>query len=103
MIKLGYLYAARIGRSSKTVQATSRDHSGTIHCRVYSPGTDWHGIACSFAEAELTKLDLPVPSDGWDILTFQPKETAPPYGEWCRDPAICAGKGYCPKDPSCAD
>ena len=25
------------------------------------------------------------------------------YGEWCRDPAICAGKGYCPRDPTCGD
>jgi hypothetical protein len=26
-----------------------------------------------------------------------------PYGEWCRDPAACAGKGYCPLDPTCGD
>lgn len=25
------------------------------------------------------------------------------YGEWCRDPKLCAGKGYCPRDPNCAD
>ena len=25
------------------------------------------------------------------------------YGEWCRDPNLCAGKGYCPRDPNCAD
>ena len=25
------------------------------------------------------------------------------YGEWCRDPAACAGKGYCPHDPTCGD
>ncbi len=25
------------------------------------------------------------------------------YGEWCCDPKLCAGKGYCPRDPSCAD
>lgn len=25
------------------------------------------------------------------------------YGEWCRDPSACKGKGYCPKDPTCAD
>ncbi len=27
----------------------------------------------------------------------------PPYGEWCRDPRICEGKGYCPRDPTCGD
>lgn len=27
----------------------------------------------------------------------------PVYGEWCRDPELCAGKGYCPRDPTCAD
>jgi hypothetical protein len=26
-----------------------------------------------------------------------------PYGEWCHDPTICAGKGYCPRDPTCGD
>ena len=25
------------------------------------------------------------------------------YGEWCRDPKLCAGKGYCPRDPNCGD
>lgn len=28
---------------------------------------------------------------------------APPYGEWCRNPKACAGKGYCPLDPTCGD
>jgi|ERR1700721_4821465 len=27
----------------------------------------------------------------------------PAYGEWCRNPAACAGKGYCPLDPTCGD
>lgn len=30
------------------------------------------------------------------------KRTAP-YGERCRDPNACAGKGYCPLDPTCGD
>lgn len=25
------------------------------------------------------------------------------YGEMCIDPKICAGKGYCPRDPSCCE
>lgn len=26
-----------------------------------------------------------------------------PYGEMCRDPNLCIGKGYCPRDPTCGD
>ena len=26
-----------------------------------------------------------------------------PYGEMCRDPDLCWGKGYCPRDPTCGD
>ena len=25
------------------------------------------------------------------------------YGEWCRKPEACRGKGYCPLDPTCGD
>lgn len=25
----------------------------------------------------------------------------PPYGPMCRNPELCAGKGYCPRDPTC--
>ena len=31
------------------------------------------------------------------------KTAASPYGKWCRDPNLCAGKGYCPRDPTCGD
>jgi hypothetical protein len=26
-----------------------------------------------------------------------------PYGFMCRDPDLCFGKGYCPRDPNCGD
>lgn len=26
-----------------------------------------------------------------------------PYGEMCRNPDLCVGKGYCPRDPTCGD
>jgi hypothetical protein len=68
MTELGRLYYGRMWGRPVTVQATSRDHSGTIHCRVYSPGTDWHGICCQFAPEGLKKLDLPVPPDGWETV-----------------------------------
>ena len=25
------------------------------------------------------------------------------YGKMCRDPDLCIPKGYCPRDPTCAD
>lgn len=31
------------------------------------------------------------------------EEAKPPYGEWCRNPEACKGKGYCPLDPTCGD
>jgi hypothetical protein len=31
------------------------------------------------------------------------EEAEPPYGPMCRDPDLCAGKGYCPRDPTCGD
>ena len=40
---------------------------------------------------------------GQDIDTDKPPELKGHYGEMCRDPKICAGKGYCPRDPNCAD
>ena len=39
---------------------------------------------------------------GEDIGAEQDKSKSP-YGEWCRDPKACAGKGYCPLDPTCGD
>lgn len=27
----------------------------------------------------------------------------PPYPEFCRTPDLCAGRGYCPRDPCCCD
>lgn len=30
------------------------------------------------------------------------RETAP-YGQMCRNPDLCAGKGYCPRDPTCGN
>ena len=32
-----------------------------------------------------------------------PKKPAGHYGEMCMNPSLCAGKGYCPRDPNCAD
>ena len=68
MIALSHLYDVRIGGRFITVQAISRDHSGTVHCRAYAPGSPWHGQPCRFGAGELRKLDLPVPHDGWETV-----------------------------------
>ena len=26
-----------------------------------------------------------------------------PYGHMCRNPDLCKGKSYCPRDPTCGD
>jgi hypothetical protein len=31
-------------------------------------------------------------------VAFGPKGV---YGDWCRDPTLCAGRGSCPRDPAC--
>ena len=38
--------------------------------------------------------------DGFHGKPYTPQGV---YGEWCRDPTLCSGKGYCPRDPTCAD
>lgn len=40
--------------------------------------------------------------DGYWALRFQTFDE-PPYGEMCRYPNLCEGKGYCPRDPTCGD
>jgi hypothetical protein len=30
-------------------------------------------------------------------------DSVAPCGLWCRNPGACAGKGYCPLDPTCAN
>lgn len=68
---LGYLYAGRMWGHERVLQATSRSHDGCIHCRVYAPGTDWHGRPTWFYPGDLgafRKLDLPIPADGWSIV-----------------------------------
>lgn len=41
--------------------------------------------------------------DDWKLASPDDDAPQPPYGEWCRNPAACAGKGYCPLDPTCGD
>jgi hypothetical protein len=36
-------------------------------------------------------------------IAGEKEKTDAPYGERCRDPALCKGKSSCPKDPTCGD
>ena len=38
-----------------------------------------------------------------DMDKSREKFMATAYDEWCRNPAACVGKGYCPLDPNCGD
>jgi len=51
---------------------------------------EWHEIRRRQREAD-------------DMDKSREKFVATAYGEWCRKPAACAGKGYCPLDPTCGD
>jgi hypothetical protein len=37
------------------------------------------------------------------ISAPKPDKSKAPYGMMCRDPSLCVGKGYCPRDPTCGD
>jgi len=37
------------------------------------------------------------------IAAYRAARAHAPYGDWCRDPDACRGKGYCPRDPTCGD
>ena len=43
------------------------------------------------------------PASGLDASRVDPGQSKAPYGPMCRNPELCAGKGYCPRDPTCGD
>lgn len=44
---------------------------------------------------------LPVPPDEPLEPTDDEQPLVGVYREWCRDPTMCAHRGYCPRDPAC--
>lgn len=52
----------------------------------------------SFLSDSLAALDKALAA-----LDRKARQTMPPYGEWCRKPEACRGKGYCPLAPTCGD
>ena len=67
--------------------------SGSIAMGRY-PSSDVERIDQQWAETE---------SERNERLRRKRLKASSPYGEMCRDPTICAGKGYCPRDPTCGD
>lgn len=53
------------------------------------------------------KIDITLYNSQEDVIFMEGNIQVPisksVYGEMCRDPKLCAGKGYCPRDPACSD
>lgn len=56
-------------------------------------------INAGIARGEPVVVEQPTP----EVLATRALRANAPYGEMCRDPKICAGKGYCPRDPNCGE
>ena len=69
-----------------------------------------------FVDEETAARFLAFLPKGADPRTYSPAELAqaysrfccpnpasPPYPQFCYTPAFCAGRSYCPKDPTCID
>ena len=52
-------------------------------------------------EQALEPLLKPIPTRNGPAEPVDRTECA--YGDWCRRPSACRGKGYCPLDPVCGD
>ncbi len=66
---------------------------------IFAEGSYFAALAAS-VRAQIDERD-PVLLD--KTLGIEPPKKTAAYGEWCREPALCAGKGYCPRDPTCGD
>lgn len=51
----------------------------------------------------VTNAPRPQEDERMRMLRDELNKIIAPYGEWCRNPDACAGKGYCPLDPTCGD
>ena len=62
-------------------------------------------LLASMAEEPNPNLKQPTPlvATLLDIARSGAYTERRPYAEWCRKPEACAGKGYCPLDPTCGD
>ena len=40
---------------------------------------------------------------GWMAGVRHQERVGTPYPDFCRQPKVCQGKGYCPLDPTCVD
>ena len=40
---------------------------------------------------------------GWKMAQKNESLKGTAYPEFCREPTLCKGKGYCPRDPTCID
>lgn len=61
------------------------------------------GSGASASRQPALVASLPEPLSGVSAHPGDGQAQGAPYGEWCRSPELCAGKGYCPRDPTCGD
>lgn len=46
---------------------------------------------------------LPLDANSLCETCAEPEEELVGVYPWCSRPELCAGKGYCPRDPNCGD
>lgn len=69
--------------------------------RCHSCARDQDGVLQDGSEVDTS--DIPEAGEDWFASATFHSAPKSPYGEWCRDPELCKGKGYCPRDPNCGD
>lgn len=87
------LYARTKVKFSKTLEPTAPDTRPVNRRRLRLA---LEHIA-SFRHAPLPPTP---PGDTMQALAYI-DTFRPAYPDWCREPSLCAGRGFCPRDPAC--
>jgi hypothetical protein len=62
--------------------------------------TPEEAISAAFGDGALSP---PEPTEALKAAAARYSVESRPYGHMCMSPELCAGKGYCPRDPTCGD
>ena len=105
--------------------ATSLDECVSVAAAWHKPDCEWHHeqvaaeCTCPTIGARLRMAAQELRTQPFESATMAEAKimaarivadiaaefSAPkaPYGPMCSNPELCAGKGYCPRDPTCGD
>ena len=85
-----------------TISLLSQACRAALHDHDAGNMSDGHTV--NLLTAAILKID-DVRSPICELMapTIRALKGSAPYGEMCRDPNLCVGKGYCPRDPTCGD